>query len=633
MQRHRFFIWLRTAIVALVMLALVPAHSFAAAQTTSNSFESTLGYTVTWDDNWSFDETLMFEAEGVFDIITLWNEDSGFLMITGMVGPIDDAAELLDPDEDEEVTSSDLESEVPQIITEDDTFRTLEEAYVVDDGGVGITVAVTTTPANFDTVMANAQAGVQVNGSPVLMGEPLGDSENAPASSASTDPDDATEESGNGITRTTRGGTDETAEATEESGNGVTRTTRGSTAGTEEATDEATEAATVESGNGITRTTRNADETPESTGEADLPTEEATDEATEESRDRVTTGLEVYEGPVYGYSFEYDAEVWDVQSEYEEEGVDGLSMTSPTGTVTIWAWDGYGNDPVGCLDGEAEYYATEDDSISDWTPVEDENGDPLRKETDEIAWGVFSLTYQNDRGDDTELVDYISCQSIPGQDAVLIVLLSSAPENYNDNLDDTFDILDTLTFGDTPVETEVATEEATTEPTDEADPTEASGDGDVRTEIDTNFDGSQYTSPIYGFTVYVPLEWTIATEEVNGDTETLVLENGTSVVTLLAAPAPRGDLAACVDFAAENSGYNLELLQNSNGGEFRGEYGDEAFANFVYQDGSTEMMYFISCRTIPGGDGVLILTQDVAFDQFTSERKFRNEIEESITMP
>ena len=616
MQRHRFFAWLRTTLVAFVLLALVPAQSIAAAQSGGNSYESTLGYVVTWDNNWEFDDTLIFEAEGVFDIITLWNADAGFLMISGLTGANLDPAELLEADSDEDEISSDLDGEVPQLVTTDGRFQSIEEGYVLNDGTLGITVSVTTTPADFDTVVANAQDGVQINGSPVLMGEPLADSG---STEVATEPDDA-DDSDTGVTRTTRGGTDETAEEDEDTG--VTRTPRNSSSDDEEA--EATEEPTEEDEDtGVTRTPRNS-----SSDEDDEPTEETTD--TDVTSGRVSTSLETYQGPVWGYTFEYDDEIWTPQNEYDDEGLDGLSLNSSTATVTIWAWDSYGNDTQACVDGEADYYGNQTESITDWEQVVDGNGDPLRSDSEGLSWSVYSLVYTNERGNQTELIDYISCQEIPGEDAVLIVLLSSAPENYNENLDLTFDILDTLQFGEPADQPEA-------DPTEEAAPTEevaqTTEDTGARTEIDTSFDGSQYTSPLYGYTVYVPLEWQIVDETVDGEEEILILDNGTSVVTLWATPAPSDDLEACVDYAAESSGKPLSLLTNSTGGDFRGVYGDEAFGNFTYTDGSTEMMYFISCRPIPGSDAVLVLTQDVPFEKFTSERRNRNEIEESITMP
>ncbi len=566
MPRTHSAIWFRLVVVALFVLALVPFRPASAAQVAGNSYTSSFGYLVTWSEEWTYDETFALLEPGVVDLITLWHSDSAFLMVTGYAG-VADPSVVLEPLEGDEIVSSDLEAEIPQMVTESDGFRTIAEAYTIDDGAVTIVVSLTAVATSFDDTLAAAPEAVQVNGSPVLATQPLADSDEA------TDLTGDEGDSDTGVTRTTRSAETPTPEA--QTTTGTTRTTR---------------------------TTRTAGNT------------------------------EVYTGPVYGYSVEYDGDTWTLEDEYQDEGSDGLTLTSATSTLTIWAWNGYGADPVACLDGEAAFYATEVENISDWEPVTDADGQPLRGESANAAWGVYSLTYQNENGQSQPLVDYISCETIPGQDAVLIVLLSSAPENYNDNLDLTFAILDTLQFGQTT---------AQGDPTAEAQPTEVAQTAtetatvapDARAEIDTSFDGTQYTSPLYGYTVYVPLEWQIVSETVDGGEERLVLNNGASEVTLWATDAQVGDLSACVDYAAANSGKDLTLLENSTGGPFRGEYGDEAFGNFVYTEGGVQMMYFISCRPIGDTGAVLILTHDVEYSRFTSERRFRNEIEDSITMP
>lgn len=567
MPRIHSAVWSRLAIVALFVLALVPARPTAAAQVSGDSYHSEFGYTVTWSEDWTFDESFSLQTPGVVDLITLWHSDSAFLMVTGYAG-VADPATVLEPLEGDEIVSSDLEGEIPQMVTESEGFRTIAEAYSIDDGAVTVVVSLTATVGSYDDTLASAPDTVQVNGSPVLATQPLADS---------TDATDLTGDEGSsdtGVTRTTRNAETPTPEA--QTTTGTTRTTR---------------------------TTRTAGKT------------------------------EVYTGPVYGYSLAYNLDTWTVEDEYQDEGTDGVTMTSATSTLTVWAWNGYGSDPVACLDGEAAFYATEVDSISNWEQVTDADGQPLRGESADTAWGVYSLTYQNENGQSQPLVDYISCQAIPGQDAVLIVLLSSAPENYNDNLDLTFEIIDTLQFSETT---------AQVEPTEEAQPTEAANQPatetatvatDTRAEIDTSFDGTNYTSPLYGFTVYVPLEWQIVSETVEGAEERLVLTNGTSEVTLWATNAQVGDLSACVDYAASNSGKDLTLLENSTGGPFRGESDEEAFGNFVYTEGGVQMMYFISCRPIGDTGAVLILIHDVEYSQFTYERRFRQEIEDSITMP
>lgn len=360
--------------------------------------------------------------------------------------------------------------------------------------------------------------------------------------------------------------------------------------------------ATEEEDNGITRTPRR--------GGDDTETPEPTE-------DVEASGLEVFTGPVYGYSVSFDPEVWELGAEIHEGKVDGVQLRRESSTFTIWAWDTYGSDPIACLEGEIDYYSTEVDEITDWEPVVGANGEPLRYESDDIAWAVSNLIYTDDQGRSYPVVDYLSCEPIPGQDAVLIVLLSSDPEVYNNDLDHALDVLDTLQFADVP-----------DDGTDGTDTGITAGE-----EISISLDGTAYTSPNYGFTATIPLEWQILEESVDGTEEVLVVSNGTSIVTLWATADHNGDLASCVDFAADASGLALELDSDASGGDFRGVYRNEAFGNFVYEDDGVRMMYFINCQTITGTDAHLILIHEVEYDLFTSERRFRAEIENSITMP
>lgn len=393
-------------------------------------------------------------------------------------------------------------------------------------------------------------------------------------------------------------------EIAQESDGEITRTPRDGNTSDEDA---------EESDGEITRTPRTGNTTDE---DAEEPAEEPAPQTQSEGG---------YTGPVYGYSIEYDPDVWTLDAEIQEGNVDGVRLYSDTSTYTIWAWDAYGNDPLMCLEGEVEYYSTQVDSISNWEPALDDNGDLLRYESDNLAWGVFDLTYTSSSGNSSPLVDYISCEPIPGQDAVLIVLLSSDPDTYNSELDHALDVLDTLQFSD---EADTTANDETETSANDVDVTDTTG-----MEIDTNLAGSLYTSPNYGYTAEIPLEWQILDESVDGSDERLVVGNGTSIVTLWATDEYAGDLAGCVDFAAASSGLSLELDTDADGGEFRGVYRNEAFGNFVYEDDGVQMMYFINCRAIPGTDGFLILIQDVEYDQFTIERGFRSDIENSIVMP
>ena len=334
----------------------------------------------------------------------------------------------------------------------------------------------------------------------------------------------------------------------------------------------------------------------------------------------VSQGVDSFTGPVYGYTVHFDPSVWSLATEIHEGSVDGVQLARDGTTFTIWAWNAYGNDPLVCLEGEIAYYSQEVDAISDWEPALDANGEPLRYEGDNLAWGLFNLTYTTECGSSGPLVDYISCEPIPGQDAVLIALISTNPQIYDTEFELALDVLDTLEFGD------VAGTDTTVAPVETEEP-------DTTIEIDTNLSGSEYISPNYGFTATIPLQWQVLDESLDGTNETLVVSNGTSVVTLWATSDFSGDLAGCVDFAAASSGLDLQIDRDATGAEFRGVYRNEAFANFMYEQDGNQMMYFINCQAIPGTDGFLILTHDVEYDLFTSERRFRADIENSIVMP
>lgn len=430
---------------------------------------------------------------------------------------------------------------------EDGTYRQIEVQNVND---VKLQIVLTTTADNADTAIGFVQNEITVNDSGVFTGQPIGN---------------------------TTAAEDLTGEATAESTS--IRTSRNETP---EATAESTS----------TRTSRA--ETPEAT------TQPVTDE-----------GLVSFTGPVFGYTIQYDGNLWSQDTVFQDENLDGIRLSADNAALTVWAWNGYGADPQACLQGEADFYASEVDSITNWQVATDANGQDLEYLGEDLSWGVYTLKY-----DDTALVDYISCQPIPGHDAVLITLLSSYPDTYNDALDTALDVTDTVQFAESNT-IQLSTNDDTS-----------------RKEISTAVDGTVYTSPNYGFTMDVPLEWTVVSEDDTPGDESVVLNNGTSTVIVWAVDQSFQDLDACVDYAAAQSGQDLTLDKTSTGADFRGEYGDQAFANFVYEstDG-TRMTYYIGCQEIPDQNAYIIVIQDVPYDQFTAQRRFRLEIENSIVFP
>ncbi|HWV23451.1 MAG TPA: hypothetical protein VNZ58_04630, partial [Thermomicrobiales bacterium] len=323
-----------------------------------------------------------------------------------------------------------------------------------------------------------------------------------------------------------------------------------------------------------------------------------------------------YTSPLYGYTFTFDPARWAVDVVDDTAESDIVKLTSDTGVLTIWSWGSYGSDPVACLDGESAYYGTEDATVTNWAPANDANGDPIRYEADGYAYGVFTLTYTDpETMAPVDLVDYIECRSIPGEDAVVIIFGSATPDLYNDHLDAVLDVAETIMFA----------KEEPSEVTVPATPPDESG------LPESGLSGSLYTSPSFGFTIDIPAQWDVVDEFLAVNDNELMLTNGTSDILIWATDAYTGDLAGCVDFAASYSQYDLELATTADGRPFRGADRNGAYGNFLYDNGTHA--YSISCQYIVEGESVLIVTQDVPAKELASQRKFRIDLQQSIELP
>jgi hypothetical protein len=382
-----------------------------------------------------------------------------------------------------------------------------------------------------------------------------------------------------------------------------------------------------------------ATETPVEVDATEEPRDGVDAEPTREMDDGTGSGIDdgVYTSQLYDYRFAFDEDVWAVEEELSSESTDGLLLLSETGTLTIWSWDVYGADAEGCLDGEDQYYSTDDASISDWRQARDASGNRLEGSGEGYAWAVFTLTFTDEDGSETRLVDYIECREIPGDDAVVIVFATTTPDLYPEHLEAILEVVDSIEIeGELLIEEPVGREEevATGEPVATEEPV-VTEEPIGTEEPETGLSGSLFTSPVYGYTVDIPANWGIVSVEMTPTEDIIELTNGTSDVRILATDAyGEGSLGGCVDFAAEESGLDLEVDINADGEPFRNEGRMKSYANFLYTDETgQEMTHFISCQHIVEGESVLIISQDVPYDEFANQRKFRAELEDSITIP
>jgi hypothetical protein len=591
------FTWRGFILLVMMLSLLTPTVAHVAAQGAGLEGDDTyvspqFGYTVTWGGEWQARERDVISNQGGYDTLTL-RGDQGTLWIQGQ-GDTETAAAAVQrragiEGSADEIVSEELGGDVPRVEMLVGRNQVLIEGYTLEDTDAVVVIVLSARERDFVDALAAVHADVLFNDGPILTGE---DIEETPEADAPADlTGESTEEP------------EATAEPTEEP------------EATEDAVDEAT--ATVDEDEDTDEPAR--DTTPADEDDADADATDAEIPAGEnDESDPAESAVQggTFESTLYDYTVTFDEDVWAVEDEILNESSDGLVLGGELGSLTIWSWDAYGADAEACLQGESDYYGTEDPTVEDWEAAEDAKGDPIEGSGDGYAWGVFTLVYINEGGEETELVDYIECREIPGDDAVVIIFASAPPDLYNDHLDLVLDVADDIEIEG----------EAVAPGTDETEEPEDEGE--------TGLSGSLFTSPAFGFTVDIPSQWRIVDERLDVDNEELVLTNGVSDVTLWATTDYQGDLAGCVDFAAEESGLDLELDVNADGEPFRGEGRLEAYGNFVYENDEGEnVMYFISCRNIVRGESVLIMTQDVPYSEFASQRKFRTEIENAIVMP
>lgn len=390
--------------------------------------------------------------------------------------------------------------------------------------------------------------------------------------------------------------------------------------------------------------------TPAPTTPAETP-EAATPEASNEGIDGDT-----YTSPTYGYSLAWDANIWEAESRVGEDGYNELRLESPSASLFIWSGVFYEGDPATCLQGESDYFESGDPSVSDWRPAEDADGNPIAGETSNASYGVFTLTYTDPETEDAEpveLVDYIECRSLVEGEAVLVIFATTTPERYNDSIEDVLRITNAIelageeTATPAPATPAAATPDAEIPETSTPDAGTPAGTPEgtpigtpAGTPEDlTGLDGSTFTSPSFGFSLEIPSAWSVEDEIITEDEELLVLNNGTSLITLQATSQYSGDLEGCVAYAREQAAddptfADLEPDVTGSGEPFEGSNADAAYANFTYTGADDETYaHFISCRAIVEDESYLILAQDVPYDAYATQRRARLQIENAIVLP
>lgn len=345
------------------------------------------------------------------------------------------------------------------------------------------------------------------------------------------------------------------------------------------------------------------------------------------------SGGDTYESPRFGYVVQWDGQ-WaerDRDRTTGQDGSDAMVLSNNDGRVEVVGQAG---------DLTADEFL---DEVMALLSDGDETVEVVRESRD---GDVPAVELTTDRG-------HLLLEAQTVDDAVVVVSLRARDVDFSTAL---AAAQGGITLNGTPVlsgEVAAPNAEPAEEPTDEpvdpdlpdfdgrSAPPESTPETDPTPESNgaSGLDGSTFTSPSFGFTLDVPDGWTIEDESISGGAETLVVSNGLSTISVHATAAYTGDLPGCIgytrDLLDDDPVYaDLRLDATSSGDPFQGSDDVRAFARFTYTGADGERWaHFVDCRAIVAGESVLIVSQDVPYDDYASERLARRQIQRAIEFP
>lgn len=257
------------------------------------------------------------------------------------------------------------------------------------------------------------------------------------------------------------------------------------------------------------------DETPEADDEDAEPTrdvllgddeEEETPAADDDER-RAESGIDdtTYTSPTYGFSVEWDEDVWtaDPDGEVIDDGADGLDRLRLThqdddgfySSFYVEGKEDYDGDTTDCLEGEADLLSSEN-AVVDFAPYEDEDGDPIEGEADSGGeFAVFVATIETEDGDEVDLIEHVECQTLEEGESVVVFTLLTTEDIYEDELDAALEVIDSLEIdgGRSARDDSAEDEDNRRSSADDDEPTEEADSEDDRPSFDGPDDDAEPT--------------------------------------------------------------------------------------------------------------------------------------------
>jgi hypothetical protein len=368
-----------------------------------------------------------------------------------------------------------------------------------------------------------------------------------------------------------------------------------------------------------------------------------------------------YESPTFGYTLEWDEDVWEVVEATSTQERDRLHLRSDGSDLLVDGLSDFDGDTVDCL---ADRIANLENRALDIEPFEDEDGDDVEGEEDGRAFAAFLVTGpvledDDETDEDAELIAYLECRTLVEGDAVIQILHVAPVADYPDEALLAAEALETLTIpaadegddgegedeevGEDEEPTEEATEEATEEPEEEAteeatEEPEDEEEDEEQTPEEAGVDDDTYTSPTFGYSLeWDEDEWEVEDATSEDDVDTLVLSNGVSTLTITGLEDFDGDLADCLEETAAEleDGRDVESFEpalNADGDPIEIDDDDRVGAVYLATVDGDEVAYQVECRTLVEDEAVIQIVQVVPADDFDDEIAPVAEVLDTLTL-
>lgn len=292
-----------------------------------------------------------------------------------------------------------------------------------------------------------------------------------------------------------------------------------------------------------------------------------------------------YESTTYGFSAEWDADVWTAEEIDGSDGVDGISINSSYswGSLQGVAWEDI--DPEACLEYMAETFGGAD-SVQDFRKASRKIEAPTSELGGEA--NLYTMT-MSDSGDELEMVMYLECATIDNDQAALMVMLATSLQGYDETIVEWNDLLAGISI-------------------DSGNADASNGDDTTADSADSSATGdSAYVSDDFGFSVDAdPSVWTTeGYSDENGDGLDVESELVTGVITATATEG--ATLEECpITFATqleENQAY--KRVRKAPSTMERPETDPNASAELytmLDKSSPTKIAVYFECRELPVKD-------------------------------